>query len=71
MKRLIFLLMFLAGTTYCGRPVRITANPDDHTATSGTLGSARSTNQLPPKPVDTSKGLDSLRIVRDSLRKNN
>lgn len=43
-------LLLLLLTEGCSGPLPITANPDDHTTTSGTLGSAKHTNQLPPKP---------------------
>ncbi|MEJ7736469.1 MAG: hypothetical protein WKF97_03495 [Chitinophagaceae bacterium] len=43
----MFLLCLIL--TYCNSPKPITANPDNHTTTSGTLGSGRMTNSLPQK----------------------
>jgi hypothetical protein len=54
---LIFMLSFLA----CSEPKKITFNPDDGAATSGTVGSAKATSQLPVPPVDTTRRRDSLR----------
>jgi hypothetical protein len=41
-------------------------NPDDHTTTSGTLGSARMTNEL-PKKSDNMKIPDTIRRTTDSM----
>ena len=58
----ILLFILLSGTlTFCDAPKQITANPDNQAATSGTVGSAKMTTEL-PKKSDTSV------IQRDSIR---
>jgi hypothetical protein len=52
----------------CSHPINITANPDDHTTTSGTLGSARMTNELPRKS-DNMKIPDTIARTKDTLRR--
>lgn len=59
MKKQLPLVMFIGVLSYC-TPKHITSNPDDHAATSGTLGSAKMTNNLPPKQ-------DTARQKKDSL----
>jgi hypothetical protein len=67
MKRIIFFYsLLLLGMAAC-REMPITANPDDHTNANGTAGSARMTNQLPPK-ADNMPVRDSLRLPKDSSR---
>jgi hypothetical protein len=51
----------------CKGPMPVTANPDDHTNAGGTAGSARMTEQLPPKS-DNMRVPDSIRPPDDSLR---
>lgn len=53
-------ILFFA--TACSDNMSITANPDNHTATSGTLGSAKHTNQLPPASRDSLGHIDTSRI---------
>jgi hypothetical protein len=53
---LIIFLLSLA----CTQPKHVTFNPDDQAATSGTLGSAKSTTTLPKATPDTSARKDSL-----------
>jgi hypothetical protein len=70
MKSLLSLLsVLMISCIACNRPINITANPDDHTNTSGTLGSSKMTTEL-PKKSDNMKIPDSLSRTRDSLRKN-
>jgi hypothetical protein len=57
---LIILLFLFAG---CNGPLTVTGNPDDHTSTSGTLGSAKFTNRLPEGTGDTTRTPDSIRII--------
>ncbi len=64
MKQLFGLLMLIFAFA-CHEPLQVTANPDDHSATSGTLGSAKSENQLPNESRDTTRA-DTL-SRRDSL----
>ena len=44
----------------CNEPMQVTGNPDDHSATSGTLGSANSENQLPGQTIDTTGRRDTV-----------
>lgn len=59
MKKFFFFGILTIMLAYCS-PKHITSNPDDHTATSGTLGSAKMTNDLPPKQ-------DTAKIKKDSI----
>ncbi|WP_207497141.1 hypothetical protein [Aridibaculum aurantiacum] len=52
MKTLIYIL-FIICLAACGRPIDVTSRPNAHTATSGTLGSAKFNNQLPAGTMDT------------------
>jgi hypothetical protein len=61
---LVFLCM-----AYCKSPMPITANPDDHTNASGTLGSAKMTNQLPAKNNNVRIKSDSIKLPTDTLRR--
>lgn len=72
MKKLLTATMIVLAAAACKEPMGITGNPDDQTATSGTAGSAKMTNQLPPKrdnvPLpDTLRLKDTLRVKKDSL----
>jgi hypothetical protein len=53
----------------CKGPVNITANPNDYTSTSGTLGSGKMTNEL-PKKSDNMKIPDTISKTKDTLRRN-
>ncbi|HYH02848.1 MAG TPA: hypothetical protein VEC37_07085 [Bacillota bacterium] len=69
MKRfnyIIYLVFAAVIIISCKEPLNITANPDDHTNASGTLGSAKMTNQLPAKS-DNMKIPDTIARKRDSL----
>jgi hypothetical protein len=46
----------------------ITFNPDDHTNASGTAGSAKMTNQLPPKNNNVRIKADTIKLPNDTLR---
>jgi hypothetical protein len=46
----------------------VTFNPDDHTNASGTAGSAKMTNQLPPKNNNVPLKLDSIKMPSDTTR---
>jgi len=48
MKYLILAVILFAGVTSCSKWVTITARPDPNVATSGTLGSVKATNGVPP-----------------------
>ncbi|MBO9565168.1 MAG: hypothetical protein J7621_20495 [Niastella sp.] len=72
MKKLLTAILILLAVAACKEPINITANPDDQTATSGTAGSAKMTNQLPPKRdniklPDTLRMKDTLPFKKDSL----
>lgn len=58
MKKLFTLLMLIFAFA-CNEPMQVTANPDDHSATSGTLGSANAENQLPNETRDTASRADT------------
>ena len=59
--------LLLLAMVACKGPMPVTANPDDHTNASGTAGSAKMTNQLPPKS-DNMPIKDSIRLPNDSLQ---
>lgn len=64
----IFALFTLILSVACNEPMQVTSNPDDHSATSGTLGSANAENQLPNETRDTATRIDTiLPTNRDSL----
>ncbi len=65
MKKIIVITIAVLGTMSC-KNLKVTGNPSNHTSTSGTLGSAKYTNQL-PAVTDTTRRLDTLKIVRDTL----
>ncbi|RYY30083.1 MAG: hypothetical protein EOO04_05695 [Chitinophagaceae bacterium] len=71
MKRPYYLLTFVTFMVIwsCSEPINITANPDDHTTTSGTINSGRMTNELPRKS-DNMKIPDTIAPARDTLRNN-
>ncbi|RYY19621.1 MAG: hypothetical protein EOO04_21660 [Chitinophagaceae bacterium] len=69
MKIILYTLVLVFTITACNGPVKITANPDDHTTTSGTLGSGRMTNELPRKS-DNMKIPDSISRTKDTLHRN-
>jgi hypothetical protein len=52
----------------CKSPMPITANPDDQTNASGTLGSAKMTNQLPPKNNNVRVRPDTIKLPNDTVR---
>jgi len=70
MKKLLLISSIIATIVSCRGPINITANPDDHTNTSGTLGSARMTNELPRKS-DNMKIPDTISRKKDTLPGNN
>lgn len=51
----------------CKTPFHITANPDDQTNAGGTLGSAKMTNQLPPKNNNVRIKPDTIRLPNDTV----
>lgn len=67
MKRIISIGCLLALVLACKGPMPVTANPDDHTNASGTAGSAKMTEQMPPKS-DNMPIPDSIHPPDDSLR---
>lgn len=58
MKKLLTFLMLLF-VFACNEPMQVTAHPDAHSSTSGTLGSAKAENELPNATRDTTNRLDS------------
>lgn len=56
----IFALLILIFAIACSEPMQVTSNPDDHSATSGTLGSAKAENQLPNATRDTPARIDTI-----------
>jgi hypothetical protein len=52
---------------YCKSPMPITANPDDQTNASGTLGSAKMTTQLPPKNNNVRMKPDTIKLPNDTV----
>ncbi len=70
MKRpVLFALVAVVIACSCNEPMNITANPDDHTTTSGTINSGRMTNELPRKS-DNMKIPDTIAPTKDTLRRN-
>lgn len=55
-----FTLLMLIFAFACNEPMQVTSNPDDHSSTSGTLGSAKSENQLPNATRDTATLADTI-----------
>lgn len=51
----------------CKSPISITANPDDQTNTSGTLGSAKMTTQMPPKNNNVRMKPDTIKMPNDTV----
>jgi hypothetical protein len=67
MKHIIYIgSLLLVGMVAC-REMPVTANPDDNTNANGTAGSARMTNQLPPKADNMPVKNDTIRLPNDSL----
>ena len=60
--------LFCLGMTYCKGPMPVTFNPDDHTNANGTAGSAKMTNQLPPKNNNVRIKADTIKLPNDTLR---
>ena len=69
MRNAFCIIVLAVGMTSCKGPVNITANPDDHTSTSGTIGSGKMTNEL-PKKSDNMKIPDTISRSQDTLRRN-
>lgn len=61
--------LFCLCMAYCKGPLPITMNPDDHTNASGTAGSAKMTNELPPKNNNVPMKLDTIKMPNDTLRR--
>lgn len=59
MKIFLSILILIFGFA-CNEPMQVTADPDDHTATSGTLGSQKAENQLPKETRDTTMRADTI-----------
>jgi len=53
---------------YCKTPMPITFNPDDQTNANGTIGSAKQTNQLPPKNNNVRMKSDTIKLPNDTVR---
>ncbi|AEW03208.1 hypothetical protein A4D02_04155 [Niastella koreensis] len=58
--------LFLLCMICCKTPIHFTANPDDQTNANGTLGSAKMTNQLPPKSNNVRLKPDTIRLPNDT-----
>ncbi len=56
----IFSLLILIAAVACNEPMQVTSNPNDQSATSGTLGSAKAENQLPNETRDTATRIDTI-----------
>jgi hypothetical protein len=69
MKTSLLIIVVALFIGSCKGPINITANPDDHTSTSGTIGSGRMTNELPRKS-DNMKIPDTIARTRDTLPRN-
>lgn len=68
MKMIVYLCsLAMICLAACSEPMSVTANPSDHTNAGGTAGSAKMTNQLPPK-ADNMRVKDTLRLPGDSSR---
>jgi len=59
MKKSLCILFILAIFISCSEPMQITANPDNSSATSGTLGSVKASDGV-PLPADSLPKRDSL-----------
>jgi hypothetical protein len=53
---------------YCKTPMPVTFNPDDQTNANGTIGSAKQTNQLPPKNNNVRIKADTIKLPNDTVR---
>jgi hypothetical protein len=53
----------------CKTPMHITFNPDDQTNANGTIGSAKQTNQLPPKSDNMRMKSDTIKLPYDTVRR--
>ena len=51
----------------CKEPMQFTANPDNFTNANGTAGSAKMTNQLPPKSNNVRMKPDTIRMPNDTV----
>ena len=67
MIRFIVIILLLGGMVAC-KTMPITANPDDHTNASGTAGSSKMTNQLPPKNNNVRPKTDTIKLPNDTIR---
>ena len=68
MKNAITIAAIVLVLLACNSPMPITANPDDHTTTTGTVGSAKMTTQLPEKAGKNLPIKDTIRSTTDTLR---
>ncbi|MHA4846979.1 hypothetical protein ACX0G7_22615 [Flavitalea antarctica] len=69
MRNAFCIIVLALGIASYKGPINITANPDDHTSTSGTIGSGKMTNEL-PKKSDNMKIPDTISRARDTLNRN-
>jgi hypothetical protein len=67
MKAITYTLL-LTIIAACKSPMPVTGNPDDHTSTSGTAGSAKMTNELPKKSQNVVVKPDSSKIKMDTSK---
>ena len=65
---LYILGLFCICMAYCKTPMPITFNPDDQTNANGTIGSAKQTNQLPPKNNNVRMKSDTIKLPNDTVR---
>jgi len=66
MKKLLALSLLLFAIS-CNEPAQVTTRSDQHTATSGTLGSENAENRLPNATRDSTTRTDTVVGKRDSL----
>ncbi|MEJ7769558.1 MAG: hypothetical protein WKF89_17190 [Chitinophagaceae bacterium] len=62
MKLIYFFAILIVTFSCCDTPKSITANPSNQSNTSGTLGSAKMTNELPLKTDTSTVKQDSIRL---------
>jgi hypothetical protein len=65
---LYILALFCLSIAYCKTPMPITFNPDDQSNANGTIGSAKQTNQLPPKSDNMRMKFDTIKLPKDTVR---
>ena len=62
MKFIIFILSAGLTAFSCSQPLPITTTPNEHTTTSGTMGSIKATESLPDKAQDSTAIRDTIKL---------